>query len=645
MSKRKRKLRSGEFTSAAPVLAHREARTERGTIELGAMLDALPNAALLLDSETEQVLHWNQPAKALFGLTAAEALGMPFRCLVPEHLRLALESTDRTVGTLESPTARKKFIEMTVRPLVDRTGHAYTLVHLLDITARHSVATQVRDFTKQQAPAPADVRQAASHTRLMEAMLTHLPVGVFFLDTELAFRFANAHYGALVGIPPPELLGRQFFEVFPNTEAATTQLLAELKRVEPGTPLNGIAIPWELPGAEGDRTTYWDLAVTSVQNDAGGIDGFLVVVNEVSERVRLEQDLNRHIEFLREAQRLANLGSWELELPSRRLIWSAEVFRIFGLEPGSGELSFDDYLHHVHPDDRAAAARVLEEALRTQRPFHSDRRIIRADGAERVLRLWGAPLIDRNGRLRSLYGAIQDITGEHEVQHMKEEFLAIVSHELRTPLSALKGPISMLKSGRFSCEDAIGRDMLALAERNILRMERLVADILDVQRLVTGRLPLRLDRATSRLVVQEVLDMFSEQAREAGVTLESRATPTAVWADPQRAGQVLANLLDNALAFAPRGSAIEVSAEVEDDHVLFRVQDRGPGIPPAHLEDIFTPFRQIESHATRRKRGTGLGLALSRGIVEQHGGRIWAENRPGGGATLSFTLPIAAERH
>ena len=88
MSKRKHKLRSGEFTSAAPVVAHREARAGSGAIELGAMLDALPNAALLLDGETEQILHWNQPAKALFGLTATEALGMPFRCLVPEHLRL-----------------------------------------------------------------------------------------------------------------------------------------------------------------------------------------------------------------------------------------------------------------------------------------------------------------------------------------------------------------------------------------------------------------------------------------------------------------------------------------------------------------------------------------------------------------------------
>ncbi|MFP5500989.1 MAG: sensor histidine kinase, partial [Candidatus Sericytochromatia bacterium] len=266
------------------------------------------------------------------------------------------------------------------------------------------------------------------------------------------------------------------------------------------------------------------------------------------------------------------------------------------------------------------------------------------DGAERVLRLWGAPIIDRNGRLKSLYGAVQDITGEHEVQHMKEEFLAIVSHELRTPLAALKGPISMLKSGRFSCDDTIGQEMLALAERNIVRMERLVADILDMQRLVTGRLPLRLERASARQVVEEALEMFQEQAKEAGVALESSATPTAIWADPQRAGQVLANLLDNALAFAPRGSAIELTAETEGDFVRFRVQDRGPGIPPAHLEDIFTSFRQVESHATRRKRGTGLGLALSRGIVEQHDGRIWAENRPGGGASLSFTLPIAADQ-
>jgi signal transduction histidine kinase len=223
----------------------------------------------------------------------------------------------------------------------------------------------------------------------------------------------------------------------------------------------------------------------------------------------------------------------------------------------------------------------------------------------------------------------------------REEVLAIVSHDLRNPLSAVILGASMLQMSTTMAEE--DREQLETIEASAKRMNRLIADLLDVTRLEGGkRLPIEPASVHAEKLLREAEDLFRAQAAVASVTLESQvedALPP-VYADHHRVMQVLSNLIGNSLKFTPPDGRITVSAKRHDGMVLFRIADTGPGIPREHLSDIFSPYWQ----AKRTERlGAGLGLPIAKGIVEAHGGRIWAESEPGKGTQFYFTLPIDRE--
>jgi len=228
-----------------------------------------------------------------------------------------------------------------------------------------------------------------------------------------------------------------------------------------------------------------------------------------------------------------------------------------------------------------------------------------------------------------------------EALRLREEVLAIVSHDLRNPLHTVEMTAEMLTELRLPPEDQVGH--LEAILRATRQMDRLIQDLLDVTRLQAGK-PLSIEpRAESPArLVREAADAFRAAAREKHLHLEVRAPdglPNA-HADPQRIQQVLSNLLSNAVKFTPEHGVIRVSVELAPEGLRFAVQDSGPGIAPEDVERIFQPFWQVVRTA---RLGTGLGLGIARGIVEQHGGRMHVDSRPGAGSTFWFTLPLARE--
>ena len=223
----------------------------------------------------------------------------------------------------------------------------------------------------------------------------------------------------------------------------------------------------------------------------------------------------------------------------------------------------------------------------------------------------------------------------------REEVLAIVSHDLRNPLSAVILGSSMLQmSPTMADED---REQLETIEASAKRMNRLIADLLDVTRLEGGkRLPIEPASVPVAELMREADDLFRAQAAVASVTIEYQVEDDLppVYADHHRVMQVLSNLIGNSLKFTPPGGRITVSANRQDGMVRWRIADTGPGIPHEHLSDIFSPYWQ----AKRTERlGAGLGLPIAKGIVEAHGGRIWAESEQGEGTQFYFTLPVDRE--
>ncbi|HEV7595260.1 MAG TPA: HAMP domain-containing sensor histidine kinase, partial [Gemmatimonadaceae bacterium] len=222
----------------------------------------------------------------------------------------------------------------------------------------------------------------------------------------------------------------------------------------------------------------------------------------------------------------------------------------------------------------------------------------------------------------------------------RAEMLAIVAHDLRNPLNVVMIARGLLADKEFSVER---RDqLLAVMQRATQRMNRLVEDLLEVVRQESGKMTLVLEEASVTHILEQTVEMCGGTAREHDISLEVHEAPQdlLVIADEERIMQVMGNLVGNALKFVPRGGSVVLECERKGDEAVFAVIDSGPGIPPEDLEHLFEKFwqRRRSDH-----RGVGLGLAIARGIIEAHGGRIWAESTVGSGSTFYFTLPAVKQ--
>jgi PAS domain S-box-containing protein len=265
----------------------------------------------------------------------------------------------------------------------------------------------------------------------------------------------------------------------------------------------------------------------------------------------------------------------------------------------------------------------------------------RADGRRFPVEFTCTPIVEED-RIAGAVVTFRDVTERREVDRMKDEFISVVSHELRTPLTAIRGSLGLLASGKAGEVPQRGQRMLEIAVQNTDRLIRLINDILDIERIESGKVAMEPRPVNAAELAQNAAEVMMAMAERAGVGLYVWAEPVALVADPDRLLQVLTNLISNAVKFSSPGGTVEVTVEPEGDDALFRVTDHGRGIPADRLESIFERFQQVDSSDSRQKGGTGLGLAICRTIVGQHGGQIWAESVLGEGSTLAFTLPLPA---
>jgi signal transduction histidine kinase/CheY-like chemotaxis protein len=240
------------------------------------------------------------------------------------------------------------------------------------------------------------------------------------------------------------------------------------------------------------------------------------------------------------------------------------------------------------------------------------------------------------------------LTQRSELDTLKDEFISTVSHELRTPLTSIRGALGLLSSGIIGDVDAKALNLLRIAVTNTDRLIRLINDILDLERMQSGRAPLQIRRCSLRDLAHQAIETMTAMADANTVhlalepfTVAQAVSPEALFfdGDADRILQVLTNLLSNAIKFSPPTSTVRIHTEANSDSILLKIIDEGRGIPPDQLDSIFDRFQQVEPSDARQKGGTGLGLAICRSIVQQHSGSIWAQRNLGPGTTLYVMLP------
>ncbi len=313
----------------------------------------------------------------------------------------------------------------------------------------------------------------------------------------------------------------------------------------------------------------------------------------------------------------------------------------WSLEEMVGQIGHDLF-HHSHPDgshyprDECPMSRVL----RGGEVVHLDDVFWRRDGSSFPVESLTAPL-ERDGEIFGAVTTFHDIRDRREIDKLKDEFASVMGHELRTPLTSIRASLGLL-AGTDGLPPEAAR-LVSTGLANSDRLERILNDILDLERLESGVAPLHVRAHEVSALVAEAAALAEASAVAAGVELRTTVRPATVAADTERIVQALTNLLVNAIEHSPRGEAVTVFVVPDGERVLFSVADRGPGIPHKLHTSIFERFTQADPSDSREHGGTGLGLAIVRRIAEDHGGRVWVDSSPGEGATFAFALPRARE--
>ena len=364
------------------------------------------------------------------------------------------------------------------------------------------------------------------------------------------------------------------------------------------------------------------------------IISLLVLGATLAEREKASNALALTASHLGEAQAIAHLGSWEWDIRRDIVTWSDELYRVFGLDRMRDEpLTYSVYLDLVHPDDRELADQAVQTALQDGRPYAIEHRIIRPDGLERVVASRGRVLF-RGKEPVKMFGTGQDITQQRQVEKLREDILSAVSHELRTPLTSVLGfALTLEKHRERLTPETIDETVSALA-RAARRLDRLLADLLDVERLRRGLVPLEREQVDVDELVRRIVDESAPDGRVVRVDSE----PVVADVDRVKLERIVENLIVNAGKHTPNEGSIDVRLTRHDRDMLLIVEDDGPGIPDQFKEVVFETFNRGPSMLAMTP-GAGIGLSLVAQFTAVHGGRSWVEDRPGGGASFHVLFP------
>ncbi len=367
--------------------------------------------------------------------------------------------------------------------------------------------------------------------------------------------------------------------------------------------------------------------------------------------------LKRREQELSEAHALARMGHWRWEMGNTNIVWSREIYTMFGVEQSVFQPSMEALNALVHRRDLGRVLQAFQRAIIQRHDYDMDFRVIQPSGEIRHIRCEGRCEIDVDGEVIALYGIMQDITAQSEHEEAlreakeaaenayaaKSRFLANMSHELRTPLNAIIGFSDMMDKQVLG---PLGNDryndyILGIRESGQHLLD-LITDILDMSKIEAGKYELNLERLDLAKSIRLAAHMMEGRAHDGQIKLTCNTPDEAmeVIADRRGLKQIMLNLLSNAIKFTEAGGSVDVKARKDGENVFITVRDTGIGIPAHKIRDVTKPFEQVSNAFTRRHEGSGLGLAITKDLVELHKGELNIESRMGVGTTVTVRLPV-----
>ncbi|MGD1917459.1 MAG: PAS domain S-box protein [Pleurocapsa sp.] len=598
--------------------------------KLRGILDHADEAIISID-ELQQVQLFNQGAEQIFGYRADEVIGQPLNILLPKAFHQAHKkhidqyanspkSSRRMAERSQDVYGRRKNgetfpAEASVAKLNTRKGVLFTVM-LKDITERRQAQEKLE----------------ASQSLLAKAEKI-AKIGSWEYDHQAQKRSWSDDFF--------DILGFSIDQPMPSSQEILDRIHPEDRLIVKKTLIKGHrqGQPWilnyrfQLPDG---TTKYLESRGEPTQNSQGKVLKVLETIMDISDRIQAQKSRQRSEEHLRLITDALPILIAYID-HQQRYRYNNRTYETWYGKPLSsllgqpiqeivGEYNYQQMLPHIKTALRGKEV-TFENQLITEndRPYWINATYI--------------PNFDSQGRVTGFFSMVEDITERKTVEKMKSEFISVASHEMRTPLTSIHGVIKLFSAGRLGELSTSGKQMAAMAMRNSDRMVRLVNDILDLERMESGRDEIVRQKCNSVDLIQQAISTLNPMAEEKNISLKTDFAKIKIFVDRDRIVQTLTNLITNAIKFSPKESTVSIFARQQNKAVLFMVKDRGRGIPQSKLESIFERFQQVDASDSRQKGGTGLGLAICRHIVEQHGGKIWVKSTYGEGSTFFFFIP------
>lgn len=403
------------------------------------------------------------------------------------------------------------------------------------------------------------------------------------------------------------------------------------------------------------------LSITAVHAQNNDIIGYVGVAKDISRSKRIAEDLQISKNRLKEAQRIAKIGSWSLDLQTNTLLWSDQIYAIFEIDPLKFKPSYEGFLNSIHPDDVDNVNTAFNNALKEKSSYNIEHRLLMQDGRIKYVIERGETIYSKSGEPLLTQGTVQDITElkltQIDLIHAKESaensnraksrFLANMSHEIRTPLNGIMGFIELLQKEE---NDPQKSNYLNIIQTSSKSLQVVINDILDLSKIEDGSMKIEsLDFNLSQHL-HDLISFFRSIADSKQIALHfeyPQELNPYVHTDPLRLKQILSNLISNAIKFSTENSKITIDLHREGNRLHLSITDEGIGISAEAQERIFNPFEQAELSTTRSYGGTGLGLSISKRLIELLDGEIALKSELGKGTTFSFFIdaPEATAPH
>jgi len=464
------------------------------------------------------------------------------------------------------------------------------------------------------------------------SLISQAPVAICVIRaSDLMIQEVNDGYLEIVGRSREAFENRTIWEVVEEAAEGYAPVMQEVIR----TGIAFMAKEHEVVLFRNNKpeTVFLDFVYEPIKNVAGKVESIMVVVIDVTDKVMGRRSIEDIEERIRLAVEAAEMGTFDHDYINNTMVTSDRFNAIFGI---SHTAAREELLKIFHPEDVYLSAEAHERARQTGKMMY-EARLIHSDGSIHWMRVQGNVYFDEYHTPVRLLGTVLDITEFKLLQQQKDDFISIASHELKTPITTLKASLQLLERMKDKPASAMLPRLIEQSSRSMGKISELVEDLLNVSRMNEGQIKL----TKKQFVLSHLINDCCSHVRIAGkheLVFQGDAG-LEVFADEHRIDQVLVNLVNNAVKYAPNSKQIYLIVENTGDKAKVSVKDNGPGISPEKIPHLFDRYYRVDN-AGHQVSGLGLGLYISADIIERHGGEIGVESEEGRGSTFWFTLPL-----